>query len=116
MIDFSALVLGPAMAAFAGSVTVTTGAGAPYDARGSFTFKPVEVVLEGEGGGFHQTNQPELGIKLDEWNAGLRQSDVLVRKAGTPATPGALPDGTWLVHNILKDGQGGATLVLRQTS
>lgn len=47
MIDLSGLVLGPAMAAFGQPVTVTSGAGAPYDARGSFTFRPVEIPLEG---------------------------------------------------------------------
>lgn len=46
----------------------------------------------------------------------MKPGDALTRKAGAPTGPGALPDGTWLVINILKDGQGGVTLVLRQKS
>lgn len=106
MIDFSALVLGPAMAAFAQPITVTPVVSQPgaaaYQARGSFNFKPVEFQLE--NGTFHSTNQPALGVRLCDFPVAPKQGDTIV-----------MAQGAFFVADVVPDGQGGADIMLRDT-
>ena len=79
-IDWSALVLGPAMATFGQPVTVTptvSQPGAPaYAATGVYTSKPVQIPLE--GGGYHSTVEPRLGIQLAAFAVMPMQGDTVV--------------------------------------
>lgn len=115
--DFSALVLGPCMDAFGLAITVAPAKsqpGAPIygsqpgkPLRGIWTTKP--VVIE-TSTGFHSTNQPELGIRLADFDAIGQaypgQSDFLSLD-GDPAGI------CWEVTDAQPDGQGGSTLMLR---
>ncbi len=106
MIDFGALVLGPAMAAFGQPITVTpvvSQPGAPaYQARGSFSFKPVQIPLN--DGTYHSTNQPALGIRLADFAVAPKQDDTVV-----------MQQGKFVIADIVPDGQGGADIMLRDT-
>jgi hypothetical protein len=105
VIDFD-LVLAPAMAAFAQSITLTptvSQPGAPaYAARGVFDFKAVEIPLD--DGTFHSTNQPTLGIRLADYAVAPKQGDLL-----------SMPQGNYQIADVVPDGQGGADLLLRNT-
>ncbi len=107
MIDFSALVLGPAMAAFGQPMTVTpvvSQPGAPaYSARGSWSWKPVQEELP--DGTYHSTNQPAIGIRLADFAVPPKQDDTLV-----------MAQGAFTIIDVVPDGQGGADLKLRQTN
>ena len=109
MIDFAALVLGPAMAVFGGAITLTPVVSQPgaaaYPARGVFSFKPVQIALE--DGTYHSTNQPALGIKLGDYAVEPMQEDTLV------IPPGAIGAGNYKIVDVVPDGQGGADLMLR---
>ena len=117
MIDFDALVLKPAMTAFAGPVTIapikSLPGAPPYLARGSFASKPVEIALEGSGD-FHRTQDLTLGIRLSEFAVAPRQGDTMMRATGIPLSSGTLPDGTFEIYDLELDGQGGAMLTLRK--
>ena len=112
MIDFSALVLGPAMATFGQPITVSPVASRPgqpaYSTKpdgtpltGVYASKPVQIPLE--DGTYHSTVQPTLGIRLADFAVAPMQDDTVV--------VGAL--GTFAIADITPDGQGGADLVLR---
>ena len=106
--DFASLVLGPAMAVFGQPVTVTPLQSQPgalaYPATAVFAEKAVTIPLEG-GDGYHQTVQPELGIRLADYPVAPMQGDAV-----------DMAQGSFVVFNVVLDGQGGATLVLRRTS
>lgn len=107
MIDFSALVLRPAMVTFAQGIMVTPVISQPglppYEARGSFNFKAVDVQLE--SGVVHSTNQPALGVRLADFPVMPMQEDQIV-----------MPQGSYIVADVILDGQGGADLMLRNTA
>ena len=106
MIDFSALVLGPAMAVFGAPILFTPTASQPgipaYPARGVFAVKQVTVREEEI---VFTDQQPTLGIKLADYPVPPKQRDSFVR-AGV----------TWFVWDVQPDGQGGADLVLKETA
>lgn len=105
MIDFAALVLGPAMTVLGQPITVTPVKSQPnaasYAARGVYALKAVEIPMEGTDL-FQQSHQPELGIKLGDFTVPPAQGDTIV-----------CAQGTFEVFNVILDGQGGAKLVLR---
>lgn len=112
-IDFSALVLGPAMATFGQPITVTPTASQPgalaYSTKpdgispltGVYASKPVQIPLE--NGTYHSTVQPTLGIRLADFAVAPMQDDTVVI--------GAL--GKFLIVDVNPDGQGGADCPLR---
>lgn len=104
MIDFAALVLGPAMSVFGQPITVTPIASRPgaaaYQARGVYALKPVDVPLD--NGTVLSTQQRTLGIRLVDFPAAPMQLDQI-----------EMAQGTFIVADIKLDGQGGADLWLR---
>jgi hypothetical protein len=112
MIDFGALVLGPAMATFARPVTVTPVRSQPgqpaYQARGVWSIRNVEVQLEE---GVMNTRVITLGVKLADFGPIPPKARDLV---AAPAA-GPYPDeGTHWIEDIDLDGQGGATMTLKK--
>jgi hypothetical protein len=115
--DFSGLVLGPCMNAFAVPITVAPAKsmpGAPIygsqpgkPLRGIWSSKP--VVIE-TSTGYHSTNQPVLGIRLADFDAIGKaypeQGDFL-------SLAGDVAGICWQVVDAEPDGQGGAELKLR---
>ena len=112
MIDFAALVLGPAMATFGRPITVTptkSQPGAPaYSTTpsgmaltGIYASKKVEIQLE--NGLFHSTVQPTLGLRLADFAVPPKQGDLVT----IPAL------GSFSFADISPDGQGGADCELR---
>jgi hypothetical protein len=105
VIDFSRLVLGPAMAVFAQPCIYNPFASQPgaahFAARGVWTNRPVEIPTE--QGGYISTNQPIFGIRVADFAAAPKQDDQLT-------TAGVLYD----VVDTVFDGQGGADLWLRR--
>ena len=103
-LDFSALVLGSAMAVFADPIALTPTVSIPgalaYPARGVFAVKQVTVRLEE---GLFTDQQPTLGIKLADYPVPPKQGDSFVR-AGV----------AWTIWDVQPDGQGGADLVLKE--
>jgi hypothetical protein len=111
-IDFSDLVLGPCMDAFAIPVTVAPAKSAPgkpfySGVRGSWSVKPVLIET---ATGFHSTNQPTLGIRLADWDAVGQaypeQRDIL----SLDNDPAGI---CWEVTDAQPDGQGGADIQVR---
>lgn len=104
MIDFGALVLGPAMATFAQPITVTPqqpGA-VRYPARGSYSSRPVEIQIS--DGNVQRSHEIKLGIRLSEFPALPAQGDVIT-----------MTQGSFVIYDVMIDGQGGADLSIRQT-
>jgi hypothetical protein len=110
--DFSDLVLGPCMNAFAVPVTVAPAKSMPGQpiyggVRGIWSSKP--VVIE-TSTGYHSTNQPVLGIRLGDFDVLCKrypeQGDFL-------SLVGDVKGICWQVVDAKPDGQGGAELELR---
>lgn len=105
MIDFDALVLGPAMNAFAEPFTIWPRGveASAYDVRGVWSDRPNDVVLEGDLISSSQIRT--VGLRLSELpNGGLNQNDVIVRKK----------DGRrYYVDDTDDDGQGGTVATLK---
>jgi hypothetical protein len=115
--DFTDLVLGPCMNAFAVPITVAPAKSMPgqpiYGSqpgkplRGIWSSKP--VVIE-TSTGYHSTNQPTLGIRLADFDALGKaypeQGDFL-------SLDGDAAGICWQVIDPKPDGQGGAELELR---
>ncbi len=105
MIDFAGLVLAPAMAVFGRPISVTPLASQPgvsaYPARGIYALKPVQILLE--DGTVQSTNQPTLGIRLPDFAVAPKQQDLV-----------AFDLGSFVVTDVVPDGQGGADMVLRK--
>ena len=115
--DFTDLVLGPCMNAFAVPITVAPARSMPgqpiYGSqpgkplRGIWSSKP--VIIE-TATGYHSTNQPTLGIRLADFDALGKaypeQGDFL-------SLDGDAAGICWQVVDPKPDGQGGAELELR---
>ena len=91
--DFSSLVLGPAMVAFGQPImvtpTVSLPAAQPYAVQGVYQFKPVQIPLE--NGTYHSTNEAHLGIRLSDCPAPPLQGDVVVMTGVTYSIEGRDP-------------------------
>ncbi len=105
MIDFDALVLGPALAVFGRPVSIiplkSQGSSTTYPARGVYSERPVDIVTEGDG--VLSSTNISLGIRLSEF--------------ATPPVPGdkVVIDGrTFAVDDTDDDGQGGTVLSLKK--
>lgn len=109
MIDFDALVLGPAMDVFARSVVVTPKAdgAAAYTARGVYDEKPIDVMVEGEG--VMSSKIITLGFRLSELPAPIVQGDRI--DIGAEGSAPAL--GAFVVDDMDDDGQGGSVATLK---
>ena len=105
MIDFDALVLGPAMDAFARPIVIEPGVSQPgasaYPARGVFDNAAVEETV---ADGYISTVQPILGIRMAEFPVPPKRGDRVLIDAITYA-----------VHDLRPDGHGKASLILRRT-
>ncbi len=105
MMDWSSLVLSPAMLVFGQPITLAPVASQPgkpaYAAQGVYASKAVQIPLE--DGGYHSTVQPTLGIRLADYAVAPMQGDTIA----IPAL------GAFEVVDIIPDGQGGADVVLR---
>lgn len=111
MIDFDALVLGPAQDLFARPVTVTpikSQPGAPpFGARGIWNSKPVDVALADDG--ILSSQNHTLGIRGREYPIPLAQGDRVEIDAHL-----SLPRvGICAVEGTADDGQGDTTLTLK---
>ncbi len=111
MIDFNALVLGPAMAAFARPVTIFPDYSQPgepsYDARGIWGRRPADMQLE--DGSILGTDELTLGIRIGEFPI----LPVAGDRIEIPAA-GSLPRvGICEMVDDGEDGQGGYALVLK---
>ena len=106
MIDFD-LVLAPALAVFGQPITVTPVAsqkgGAPYQARGSYSSKQVDIPLD--NGTYHSTIQRKLGVRLADFPVAPKQDDEI-----------AMAQGSFVISDIVPDGQGGADIWLRNVT
>ena len=106
MIDFDATVLAASMTAFARPVTVTPVVsipGAPaYAAQGVYRLKDAQIQLA--DGAWQSTNEPHLGIRLADFVVPPKQNDLV-----------AFDVGTFVIFDIVLDGQGGADLNLRSS-
>lgn len=119
-VDFDALVLRPAQAAFANVAfryTPPQAGGAPAEGQGIFDRHAASVRLEGdvEVG----VRIPRLGVRLAEFPAGEpREQGVIVLtwtqgRAGLAAGASA---GRWRIADVSPDGEGGALLTLSSLS
>ena len=103
-IDFSALVLAPAMTTFAIPVTITPTVSqplaAPYANRGIWSVQDVDVMLE--DGSMLSSKSYTLGISFADYVVAPSKGDGI-----------ALNGGNYLVDQIRPDGQGGARLILK---
>jgi hypothetical protein len=121
-VDFSSLVLGPCMDAFAKPVTVfpikSQPLGNPYTAQGVWTIDNIGVGIE-DGGNF-STRVVKFGIKLDQFAVSPVQYDEISSKVrdlpmgyvSDELDPNATV--TFIVDNDQPDGQGGTTLILKR--
>jgi hypothetical protein len=122
--DFSTLVLGPAMEAFSLPVTITPlkskPMAAPYQARGVWTITDVDIVTE--DGGTFSNRTLKFGIRLLEFTVAPKQGDLITTAvSGLPLAywQGAIdPSGNidLLVDDFRPDGQGGATLIVKRVT
>ncbi|MFH1557424.1 MAG: hypothetical protein ABII76_21660 [Pseudomonadota bacterium] len=103
MVDFSRLVLGPAMRVFSRAVVFKPAAGGEHQVRGIFDRAYVQV--PSDDGSVQESVAPRLGIRIDEWPVMPLQKDRIV--IGTE---------TFMVVFAEPDGQGGATVVLRKVA
>lgn len=120
--DFSSLVLAPAMSVFGKPVSILPIASRPlgpsYGARGVWTVSAVSIITE--DGGTLSNRSLKFGIRLGEFPAPPKQGDwvsTLVHH---------LPLGYWegdidpnanidfMVDDVQPDGQGGVTLTLKR--
>lgn len=104
-VDFSSLVLAPAMQVFGRDITVDPVASrpgvAPYAARGVFSSKPVDVQLQ--DGSIMSDQQTTVGIRNAEFVVVPGQGDRITI-AGT----------VYFVDDVDDDGQGGSMIALRK--
>ena len=118
MIDFSSLVLSPAMLVFGQPITITpvkSQPGAPAYGKtpagaaltGVYASKKVEIQLE--SGLFHSTVQPTLGLRLADFVVPPKQGDLVT----IPAYGMSPALGSFSFADISPDGQGGADCELR---
>ena len=121
-VDFSSLVLAPAMAVFGRPVTITPKASlpnaAPYDARGIWTITSVDIPTD--AGGIMSTVSLKFGVRMADFPAALAQEDWLRTKVSD------LPLGYWqgsidpnsyldfAIVNTTPDGQGGMVCLVKR--
>jgi hypothetical protein len=122
-VDFSKLVLSPAMATFAKPVTVTPLASqpnaAPYSARGIWSVQSTSIL--GESGNIFSTVNLKFGVRFGDYPVELpAQGDLISSKAAD------LPLGYWqgqidptvgidfIIDNVTPDGQGGAVIDVKR--
>lgn len=114
MINFDALILSPAMDAFAWPIMVTPVASSPgaaaYTARGSFDVMSQRVLLE--DGNELASVRINLGVRLNEFPALPRQGDKI---SITPPF-GITVTHTYVIDAITPDSQGGGDIVLKRDS
>ncbi|MBF0305774.1 MAG: hypothetical protein HQL41_09020 [Alphaproteobacteria bacterium] len=107
MVDFDALVLGPAMGVFGGTAMFTPGGGAPMPVTGVFdaVHRLVEVDMGQNASGTLAVSStaPAFGIRLKDFPAAPEQGDGL-RWGGVD----------YQIVDIRPDGQGGAQLILQR--
>jgi len=111
MIDFNALVLGPAQDAFSRPVTyypIKSQPGAPgFPARGIWAIKGADIQLD--EGGVLGTDVLTLGVQGSALGADPMKGD----RVDIPAHLSLPRVGLCLVDDDGKDGQGGFSLVLK---
>lgn len=109
MIDFDALVLGPAMDAFARDVTVTpkNTATPAYVARGVYSERPIDIQIEGEG--IMSSKIVTLGFRLSELTSQLSPGD----RIDIPADGSSPARGAFVIDDTDDDGQGGTIATLK---
>jgi hypothetical protein len=121
-VDFSELVLAPAIATFGKRVTIIPKASqpyaAPYCANGIWTVTQVDLMTE--DGGTLSNRTLKFGIRLADFTFVPKKGDWIT----TPVCE--LPLGYWegefepnsnidlVIDDFQPDGQGGATLVLKR--
>lgn len=122
-IDFSALVLAPAMATFAKPVTITPLASqplaAPYCARGIWSV--ISTTIIGEMGNPFSTVNLKFGIRWADYPAAAPAQGDWITVAAKD-----LPLGYWegqidpnaaidfIIDNVTPDGQGGAEMIVKR--
>src|SRR5215470_2380175 len=122
MIDFSSLVLAPAMDVFAAPITVTPLSSQPqspiYSARGVWTIKPVDIITENSG--VLSDRVITLGIRLADFTVPPNVGDRIGTTAGglpllfdpTEYPPDSPLD--FVIDDVTADGQGGVVLTLKR--
>jgi hypothetical protein len=111
MIDFDALVLGPASDIFQIRVTfypTVSQPGAPaFDTFAVYSSAPVDVIMQNEA--IYSDQQTSMGIRLRDFAAYPEEGDhVTVTDERHPA----FGKQFW-IGDLDEDGQGGGTLLLR---
>lgn len=111
MIDFDSLVLSPVQDIFARPIIVTplqSQPGAPpYNARGVWSAKPADVLLE--DGSVLNSQDLTLGIRKSEFAVMIEQGDTIEIPAAGPYPR----VGICAIDKFNVDGQGGVELVLK---
>lgn len=111
MIDFDALVLTTCQNTFARPIVVTPTKSqpnaAPYNARGIWTARPVEIAMEDSSVMISQ--DLTLGIRRAEFAIMVEQGDTIEIPAA-----GSMPRvGVCAIDKINRDGQGDVELALK---
>jgi hypothetical protein len=105
MINFDALVLGPAMAVFGQPITVTPLASQPgvaaYPAIGVFRAEPTSVPMD--DGSIVASTIYTLGIRVSGFPIPPRPEDKI-----------SVGGGDYWIDRVHPDGQGGAILTLKK--
>lgn len=105
MIDWSAMVLAPCIAAFGEPVVYTPAGGAAITVSG--VFDEANHDLDLAGGTPQTTEAPVLGVRLADFTTGQPQPEdtLTVTRTGN----------IYVVREVRLDGHGGAKLLLNQT-
>lgn len=117
-VDFSSLVLAPAMNTFARPVTIDPiksrpGSGMPYAARGVISSRSVDIVLA--DGAVMSDQRTTLGIRDADENAdGTPMFAVLPVRGDKVRIESGPYQGDFWVGDIDADGQGGSVITLRR--
>ena len=123
-IDFSRLVLGPAMDVFAIPVTwtptVSQPAQPPYMVNAIWTVKDVDVIME--DGSVLASKSIELGIQYSLFAVPPRKGDgvqitltefMIAQMGQVAVNRGFANPANYLIDQVRPDGQGGARIVLK---
>lgn len=103
MIDFDALVLGPAMQTFAEPFTVHPIDDQPYSIRGIWSERPNDIVVGDELISSGQIRT--IGIRLSEVSAVPQQGWIIRRdRTGTE----------FIIDDLDDDGQGGSIITVKE--
>lgn len=107
MIDFDALVVRPAMSVFGEPFTIypDRSSSASYTVRGSWSERPVDVILQDEGLASSQVKT--LAIRRSEYPENFGQGWIVVRKK---------TNARYIVDDLDDDGQGGSLVTLKALS